>query len=130
MSRTRGVRVAALDDLAPGEGRVVRVGAAPVALFRVAAREVRAIDAHCPHRGGPLADGIVTRREVTCPLHGWKIDLDSGRVVSAAGRGGSVRAYGVRVIGDDVIVEIPARRCAPDLGRVPRTVGTCGRGGA
>ncbi len=77
MSRRRYVRVAALSELPVGEGRLVRVSAAPVALFRRTSREVLAIQGRCPHAGGPLADGILAGDSVICPLHGWKINVES-----------------------------------------------------
>lgn len=59
------------------EGRTVTVGAHRIAVFRT--REgFHALAATCPHRGGPLADGIVADSCVTCPLHNWRFDLRTG----------------------------------------------------
>jgi nitrite reductase (NADH) large subunit len=103
------VRVAALADLALGEGRSVRVGAREVALFRTAEREVRAIAARCPHAGGPLADGIVAGGKVTCPLHAWKFDLTTGEASSPGGHCDAIPAYKVELRGDDVWLSLPKR---------------------
>ena len=54
----------------------------------------RALDHACPHAGGPLADGIVADRCVTCPLHGWRFELDTGEARNADAR---VRTYEVTV---------------------------------
>ena len=61
------------------EGRAVRVGSREIAIFNLGERFV-AIDNECPHKGGPLCDGIIAGTTVVCPLHGWKVDLDSGGV--------------------------------------------------
>jgi nitrite reductase (NADH) small subunit len=59
------------------EGRSVTVGGRRIAVFRTP-EGLRAIDGACPHAGGPLADGIVADRCVTCPLHGLRFDLATG----------------------------------------------------
>jgi nitrite reductase (NADH) small subunit len=67
-----------IDAIPTGEARVFRVGERDVAVFRCRSGEVYATDAECPHRGGPLADGLVGARSVICPLHGFVFDLCSG----------------------------------------------------
>lgn len=62
------------------EGRSVRIGDNEIAIFNLGDRYV-AVDNSCPHRGGPLCDGIVSGDAVVCPLHGWKISLDTGEVL-------------------------------------------------
>ena len=61
-----------------------------------------AIDAECPHNGGPLSDGLVADSCVTCPLHNWRIDLGTGEVVS--GGEGSVRSYEVIERDGDLLI--------------------------
>jgi nitrite reductase (NADH) small subunit len=91
------------EDLVPrGEGRRVARAGKDVALFRTAAGWF-AVDALCPHKAGPLADGIVAGSAVTCPLHAWKIDLATG---CAAGGEGRVRTYRVKAEGGQVYVAI------------------------
>jgi nitrite reductase (NADH) small subunit len=68
-----------IDDLPLGEGRVFRVDGRNVAVFRCRSGEVHATEATCPHRGGPLADGLVGDHSVICPLHGFVFDLRTGR---------------------------------------------------
>ena len=76
--------------------RVIEAGRATIALFRTADDEVFAVDDRCPHRGGPLSQGIVHGRKVTCPLHSWKIHLDSGEAV--APDKGCTASYPVTVV--------------------------------
>ncbi len=73
-------RACSVEDIPAGEARVVVVAGVRVALFRV--RDGwRAVGARCPHRGGPLADGIVADASVTCPLHGRRFSLDTGEAL-------------------------------------------------
>lgn len=85
--------VARAGDIPPLEGRAVSVAGIRIAIFRTESG-FRAIDAVCPHRGGPLADGLVGDDCVTCPLHNLRIDLTTGEVV--AGGEGEVAVYPVR----------------------------------
>ena len=66
-----------------------------------------AVENRCPHQGGPLADGIVTGCAVVCPLHAWKVRLDTGEVERPAGMADCVRTYPTRVEGGVVLVELP-----------------------
>lgn len=61
--------------------RVVRTAEGDVAVFRTANDTVFALDDKCPHKGGPLSQGIVFDNRVACPLHNWVIDLDQGCAV-------------------------------------------------
>ncbi len=72
------VDVARLEDIPRLGSRVVATAKGAVALFRTADDSVFAVDDHCPHKGGPLSQGIVHGQAVTCPLHNWVIDLASG----------------------------------------------------
>ena len=68
----------------PRQGaRVVRTPRGEVAIFRTAADAYYALDNRCPHRGGPLSEGIVHGASVTCPLHNWVIDLATGKALGA-----------------------------------------------
>jgi nitrite reductase (NADH) small subunit len=75
--------VCRVDDIpALGARRVARGRGADVALFRGADDRVFALLDRCPHRGGPLSQGIVFGHAVACPLHGWTIELASGEARS------------------------------------------------
>jgi nitrite reductase (NADH) small subunit len=79
------VWVGSAADVPALEGRSVSVEGRRVAIFRTE-RGLAAIDAACPHRGGPLSDGIVAGDCVTCPLHGLRINLESGEATGGDGR--------------------------------------------
>lgn len=72
------MRLGALTDIPPGEGRTYDVGATSIAVFRLRDGEVRAVQAACPHAGGPLADGQIDRQVVVCPLHQHVFELATG----------------------------------------------------
>lgn len=74
------LKVARIDDLPPSGSRVVHVAGRKIALFRLSSGVIRAIDNRCPHKGGPLGEGIVSGEYVFCPLHDWKINLSDGQV--------------------------------------------------
>jgi nitrite reductase (NADH) small subunit len=76
---TQLIKVCAVDDIPVLGARCVqRAGAMDVAVFRNSANEVFALLDRCPHKGGPLSQGIVFGRSVACPLHNWTIGLDDG----------------------------------------------------
>ncbi len=75
------VQVAALEDIPKLGSRVVKTDTMDIAVFRTADDQVFAIKDACPHKQGPLSQGIVHGTSVTCPLHNWKIDLASGEAL-------------------------------------------------
>ncbi|WP_018410867.1 nitrite reductase small subunit NirD [Methyloversatilis thermotolerans] len=87
--------VCALDDIPLLGSRVVRADSGDIALFRTDGDVVFAVHDKCPHKGGPLSQGIVHGHTVTCPLHGWKIQLESGEAV--APDVGCARRFDVKV---------------------------------
>ena len=88
-------------DIPLREGRRVRFRDFDVALFNVG-DAFMAVDNRCPHKQGPLADGIVAGKAVFCPLHSWKISLESGCALN--GGSGAVRTYPVNVVDGKVYV--------------------------
>lgn len=89
------VKVGLLDDIPRRGARCVVTAAGRIAVFRTVTDEVFALDDRCPHRGGPLSQGIVHGRAVTCPLHNWTIDVATGAALGADS--GQVRTFAVRV---------------------------------
>ena len=87
-----------------GEGRNFDVGGERVAVFHTRSGEVFATQATCPHKGGPLADGLVGGGTVICPLHAWKFDLGTGEGAGATPAGCRLKTYPVRVTGGGLIV--------------------------
>lgn len=99
----RWVRVCSLAEIPAGGGRLCTVGAIEVGVFRTSHGAVLALVNRCPHKGGPLSEGIVTDQYVVCPLHGWKVDLVTGE--AAAPDAGCVTRFPVDVRGDDVYLD-------------------------
>ncbi len=89
------IDIGALDDIPLRGARVVKTPLGCVALFRTDEAEVYAISNRCPHKGGPLSDGIVHGKKVTCPLHNWVFSLETGEAQGADE--GRVDTYTVRV---------------------------------
>jgi len=82
-----------VDDIPPGEARAYAVDGHQIAVFRLRDGSLRALDAVCPHRGGPLADGLSDSHVVVCPLHNFTYDLETGSEI--ANGGVPVAAYSV-----------------------------------
>ncbi len=70
--------VVAVNDIPQLGSRVIKTDTMNIAVFRTASDEVFAMKDECPHKQGPLSQGIVHGNTVTCPMHNWKIDLASG----------------------------------------------------
>ena len=92
---TRWTEIGAVIDIPRLGSRVVRTASGDIAVFRTEDDEVFALDDRCPHKGGPLSQGIVHNRRVTCPLHNFVIELASGAAV--APDEGCARSYPVKV---------------------------------
>jgi nitrite reductase (NADH) small subunit len=71
------IKVAAVGEVPPGEGRAFEVNGRMLALFNVDGR-VYAIDNDCPHRGGPLGEGELDGTVIRCPWHAWRWDVTTG----------------------------------------------------
>lgn len=100
----RFVKVATTGELSPGQAKKVEVDGKTLALFNLAG-SYYAIDDTCPHRGGPLSEGLVEGEAVTCPWHGSRFNVTSGDVLTPPARTG-VFSYPVRVEASDIEVEI------------------------
>ena len=81
--KRRWVDIGPLDAIPMRGARVVKSPAGCIAVFRTATGEVFAIEDRCPHKGGPLSQGIVHGQSVTCPLHNWVISLETGAAQGA-----------------------------------------------
>ena len=98
------ITVARVSELPPKTGRQVTVDGRWVAIFNVDGTYY-AIDAICLHRGGPLAEGTVSRQcIVTCPWHGWQFDLTTGALVQDPSVG--VTRHDTRIVGDEIQVRL------------------------
>ena len=94
------VSVGKLEDIPPLGARIVRREGGNIAIFRAEGDRIYALENRCPHKGGPLAEGIVHGCRVTCPLHNWVIDLDSGEAVGPDE--GVVKRYDVKLIDGEI----------------------------
>ena len=75
-------KVCELEEIPRLGARVVKGNSCDIALFRDAGDKIYALHDRCPHKGGPLSQGIVSNGRVVCPLHGMTIDLEDGKAVS------------------------------------------------
>lgn len=82
MKQNDWIEVGTLEEIPPLGARVVSSEKGDIAIFRTANDEVFALRDSCPHKGGPLSQGIVHGKRVACPLHDWKIHLESGDAVA------------------------------------------------
>ena len=98
------VRVCRLEDIPPLGARRYVDGAKTIAIFRAEGDAVFAVRDQCPHKGGPLSQGIVFGTSVACPLHNWTIDLAKG--CAQAPDEGCVERFAVRIV--DGMVELEA----------------------
>lgn len=96
--------ICALSDIPVLGARVVASKSGDIAIFRAADDQVFAIHDKCPHRNGPLSQGIVHGHQVTCPLHGWKIQLDNGEAV--APDVGCTKPFAVKLVDGQVLLKV------------------------
>ena len=100
---TQWIDIASLEDVPQRGARVVKTAHGCVAVFRTGADEVFALDNACPHKAGPLAEGIVHGKSVTCPLHNWVISLETGMAQGADE--GQVATYPARVDAGRILLD-------------------------
>jgi len=95
MSNDSWIEVGKVEDIPRQGARIVTRAEGDIAIFRTVDDEIFALRDKCPHKGGPLSQGIVHGKRVACPLHDWKIHLDSGDAV--APDEGCAASYPVKV---------------------------------
>lgn len=106
------IEIGALDDIPRQGARVVRRKEGDIAVFRTLDDEVFALRDKCPHKGGPLSQGIVHGHKVACPLHDWKINLDTG--IAVAPDEGCAARFPVRVEGGKVFLSLTPEEGCPN----------------
>ena len=106
------VEIGILSDIPKLGARVVESEQGDIAVFRTADDEVFALKDSCPHKGGPLSQGIVHGKRVACPLHDWKIHLDSGDAV--APDEGCAASFPVRLEGETVFLSLTPNEGCPN----------------
>lgn len=110
----RWVRVSGTDAIPLREGRAVQIAGHEIAVFNLGDRFL-AVENKCPHRGGPLADGIISGGNVVCPLHAWKIELSSGEVLNQATTPQCIKTFATRVEDGVLLLEIPVATATTHL---------------
>jgi nitrite reductase (NADH) small subunit len=106
------IAVGTLDEIPRLGARVVQTPDGDIAVFRTADDQVFALRDRCPHKGGPLSQGIVHGNKVACPLHDWKISLDTGMAV--APDEGCAARFPVRVEGGTIFLSLAADEGCPN----------------
>ena len=102
------IDIGTVDDIPLRGARKIKTALGCVALFRTGTEEVFAATDSCPHKGGPLSEGIVHGQSVTCPLHNWVFDLNTGQ---AKGEDAAITTFRVRVEGGRILID--ATKLAP-----------------
>lgn len=97
------VDIGCLEDVPRRGARCIKTPLGKIAVFRTADDKVFAIDDQCPHKGGPLSQGIVHGAQVTCPLHNWVFSLETG--VAQGADEGAVRTYPLRLLHDRILID-------------------------
>lgn len=103
---TDWIDIGTLDDIPARGARVVRTRLGCVAVFRTADDSVFALDDGCPHKAGPLSEGIIHGYEVTCPLHNWVISLETGKAQGP--EVGGVQTFAVRIVDGRLLLDATA----------------------
>lgn len=101
----RWIALANVDDIPLREGRPVTIDGREIAVFNLGDR-FAAVENRCPHRGGPLADGIVIASAIVCPLHNWRIGLEDGNVVKPQHEPACVATWPARVESGRVLIQL------------------------
>lgn len=102
--------IGTLEDIPRQGARVIETAFGNIAVFRTQADEVFALRDRCPHKGGPLSQGIVHGRRVACPLHNWLIELDSGEAV--APDVGCAQSFPVRIEHGKIYLSLERGECS------------------
>ena len=112
MSEMDWIAIGTLDDIPVRGARCVTTPQGRIGVFRTADDQVFAIEDHCPHKGGPLSQGIVHGTSVTCPLHNWVISLETGQAQGADE--GSVRTIPLRLVDGRILMALGAQLMAAE----------------
>lgn len=98
------IEVGSLEDIPRLGSRVIETTDGNIALFRTSDDEVFALRDQCPHKGGPLSQGIVHGKNVTCPLHNWQIQLENGQAL--APDEGCTARYPIKMEGNKIFLSL------------------------
>lgn len=104
------IDIGTLSDIPTRGARCINTAFGKIAVFRTADDQVFAMDDQCPHKGGPLSQGIVHGAQVTCPLHNWVLSLETGTAQGADE--GAVRTYPLRLHNDRILIDAQSLHAA------------------
>jgi nitrite reductase (NADH) small subunit len=107
----RWIRTARCEDIPLREARSVRLSGRDIAIFNLGDRFL-AVDNRCPHKGGPLSEGIVSGATVVCPLHARKVNLETGNVLNSPAAPQCIETFRTRVEDGVVLLELPIQSAA------------------
>ncbi|MGI3167907.1 nitrite reductase small subunit NirD [Pseudooceanicola sp. C21-150M6] len=96
------IDICSIEDIPQRGARLVKTAVGCIAIFRTGEAEVFAASNTCPHKGGPLADGIVHGQKITCPLHNMVFDLNTGQAVGEDHR---IATYPVQIADGRVLLD-------------------------
>ena len=97
------INLGSIESIAPGQGRCFIVGGEEIAVFRQRDGQLFATQNRCPHKQGPLSEGVAGGGKVICPLHSHKFDLQSGE---GSEKGECVKVYAVREVNGEILLTI------------------------
>lgn len=100
------IAIGTIHDIPLRGARCVKNGDMSIAVFRTAENRVFAIEDKCPHKNGPLSQGIVHDGCVTCPLHNWVISLETGKAQGADE--GATRTFPIKMDGENILLSLSA----------------------
>ena len=98
------IEIGRVSDIPRRGARCIKAPTVRIAVFRTAEDRVFALENRCAHKGGPLSEGIVHGAAVTCPLHNWVFDLETGQALGADV--GEVRTFPVEVIDGRIMIAL------------------------
>lgn len=101
------IEIGLLEDIPYMGSRVVKTDGTDIAIFKTATGAIFALEDKCPHKGGPLSQGIVHGKSVSCPLHNWNISLENGEAFSPDK--GCSPVIQTQIKGDKIFVELPEK---------------------
>ena len=100
---TTTINLGSIEKIALGQGRCYLVGEEEIAVFRQRDGQLFATQNRCPHKQGPLSEGVAGGGKVICPLHSHKFDLASG---AGSEPGESVKVYAVRELDGEILLSV------------------------
>ncbi len=98
------IEIGKLVDIPVLGSRIVKTAGGDVAVFRTADDSIFALHDKCPHKGGPLSQGIVHGTSVTCPLHNWVVGLDTGKAKGTDT--GCTNRFAIKVLDGRVFLDV------------------------